>query len=61
MAKQTRKIKLQPKTRQLTWGSVKIVPELRVNGNWLEEHGFKAGKSVEITIKQNELIIKPVS
>jgi len=57
----TRKIKLQPKTRQLTWGNRKVVPELRVNGNWLEDHGFKAGAQVEITVSQNELIIKPAS
>lgn len=61
MVKQTCKIKLQPKTRQLTWGHQKIVPELRINGNWLQDHGFKAGECVEITVRQNELIIKPVS
>ena len=61
MTKQTRKVKLQPKTRQLTWGYQKIVPELRINGNWLQDHGFKAGDCVEITVRQNELIIKPVS
>lgn len=58
--KKTRQVKLQPKTRQLTWGSVKIVPELRVNGNWLAEHGFKPGSQVEITVRQNELVIKPL-
>lgn len=54
-----RKIKLQPKTRQLSY-SQKTVPELRVNGNWLAESGFKPGAEVEITVKQNELIIKPL-
>jgi hypothetical protein len=61
MRKQTtRKIKLQPKTRALSWGQ-KIVPELRINGVWLEQTGFKAGGQVEITVSQNELIIKPLS
>jgi hypothetical protein len=55
-----RKIKLQPKTRQLSWGNQKTVPELRVNGNWLAENGFKPGASVEITVSQNQLIIKPL-
>ncbi len=55
-----RKIKLQPKTRQLTWGNQKTVPELRVNGNWLAENGFKPGAEVEITVSQNQLIIKPL-
>ena len=62
MSKQdVRKIKLQPRTRQLSWGQRKTVPELRINGNWLKAHGFKAGECVEITVKQNKLIIKPVS
>jgi len=61
MAKGTSKtIKLQPKSRALAWGQ-RIVPELRVNGVWLEMHGFKAGEKVEITISQNQLIIKPVA
>lgn len=53
-------IKLQPKSRALVWGQ-RIVPELRVNGVWLEIHGFKAGEKVEITVSQNQLIIKPVA
>lgn len=57
----SRKVKLQPKHRQLSWGNQKVVPELRVNGIWLEQHGFKAGGQVEITVSQNELIIKPLS
>ncbi|ELR68975.1 hypothetical protein C900_05533 [Fulvivirga imtechensis AK7] len=36
------------------------MPELRVNGIWLEQHGFKPGGQVEITVTQNELIIKPI-
>jgi toxic protein SymE len=58
---ENRKVKLQPKHRQLAWGDQKIVPELRVNGIWLEQHGFKAGGQVEIIVRQNELIIKPLS
>lgn len=62
MASQQRKqVKLQPKHRQLSWGNQKVVPELRVNGIWLEQHGFKAGGQVEITVSQNELIIKPIA
>ena len=59
MSKQTtRKIKLQPKTRALT-RSQKIVPELRINGVWLQRSGFAAGQTVEITVRENQLIIKP--
>ena len=56
----TRKIKLQPRTRALAWGR-KTVPELRINGVWLEQSGFAAGQTVEITVEENQLIIKPVS
>ena len=59
MVKGTSKtIKLQPKSRALAWGQ-RIAPELRVNGIWLEMYGFKAGEKVEITVSQNQLIIKP--
>lgn len=56
----TRKIKLQPKARTLT-RSQKIVPELRINGVWLQRSGFVAGQTVEITVQENQLIIKPTS
>ncbi len=56
---QSKTIKLQPKHRALAWGQ-KVVPELRVNGVWLEQHGFKAGEQIEITIQQNQLTIKPL-
>ena len=56
---QNKTIKLQHKHRALAWGR-KIVPELRINGNWLAENGFKAGEQVEITIQQNQLTIKPL-
>lgn len=56
-----RRIKLQPKTRNLSYGSQKIVPELRINGNWLLDYGFKAGEHVEILASENQLIIKPLS
>jgi hypothetical protein len=61
MANQNHKqVKLQPRYRILSYGQ-RIVPELRVSGIWLEQHGFKAGGQVEITVSQNELIIKPLS
>jgi toxic protein SymE len=58
--KQKKTAKLQPKHRQLAWGS-KTVPWLTLSGIWLEENGFKIGQQVEITVKQNELIIKTQS
>lgn len=53
-----KEVKLQPKFRSLAFGQ-KIVPELKISGVWLEEQGFYAGQLVEITIQNQELIIKP--
>jgi toxic protein SymE len=52
----SKKIKLQPKVRQLSYGE-KIVPELKLSGVWLEELGFKAGATVNIILREQELII----
>jgi hypothetical protein len=37
----------------------KAVPEVRLIGQWLEQSGFKIGEQVEITVKEQEIIIKP--
>lgn len=55
-----RKIKVQSKYRQLTYGQ-KFVPELRLCGLWLEQSGFKIGEQVRVTIKDHEIIIKPTN
>lgn len=61
MAEQkTKKVKLQPRYRALAWGNQKTVPWLTISGVWLEQHGFKAGATVSITIEKNQLIIKPL-
>jgi toxic protein SymE len=54
----SRKVKLQLKYRQLAH-RVKIVPELKISGVWLEEIGFKAGQRVNIIARSQKLIIKP--
>lgn len=53
----TKAVKLQPKFRSLASGW-KIVPELKISGIWLEAQGFYAGQTVEITMTENQLIIK---
>lgn len=54
-----RKLKIHPKYRQLAH-SQKFVPELRLCGQWLERFGFRIGEQVHITIKDQEIIIKPM-
>jgi len=39
----------------------KAVPEVRLIGQWLEQSGFKIGEQVNITIRNQEIIIKPLS
>jgi len=55
--KNIRQVKLHSKYRELQ-NSSKQVPCLNISGVWLEKAGFKAGDQVEITIKNNLLIIK---
>jgi toxic protein SymE len=54
-----RKLKVYPKYRQLAC-SQKLVPELRLCGRWLERSGFQIGAQVQVTIKDQEIIIKPM-
>ncbi|GCC53694.1 hypothetical protein SanaruYs_39390 [Chryseotalea sanaruensis] len=37
------------------------VPEVRLIGQWLAQSGFKIGEQVQITVRDQEIIIKPVS
>lgn len=56
-----RKLKIHPKYRPLSSSFYgRIVPELRLSGVWLEQSGFKIGEQVQITIKDQEIIIKPL-
>ncbi|MDR2953733.1 MAG: type I toxin-antitoxin system SymE family toxin [Prevotella sp.] len=55
-----RYLKLQPLYRQLQHGET-VVPELRLNGRWLERAGFDFEQYVSITIMEGLLIIKPAT
>jgi toxic protein SymE len=65
MIQQTkRKVKLHTKYRDLAagrWPSYRPVPWLNVSGVWLERAGFRAGDAVEITVAENQLVIKNCS
>lgn len=57
-----RKLKVYPKYRPLSSSySYRVVPELRLCGVWLERSGFNVGDDVQITVKDQEIIIKPLS
>jgi len=56
-----RKLKIYSKYRPLCSSYTgRIVPELRLSGRWLEVSGFKIGGQVQLTIKDQEIIIKPL-
>ncbi|MCZ8023210.1 MAG: SymE family type I addiction module toxin [Cytophagales bacterium] len=38
----------------------KAVPEVRLIGQWLEQSGFKIGEQVQVSIKAQEITIKPI-
>lgn len=57
-----RKLKVYSKYRRLLNSyRVREVPELRLCGVWLEQSGFKIGKQVQVIIKDQEIILKPMS
>ncbi len=51
-----RKLKIYSKFRNRRWNST-AVPEIRLEGRWLEKLGFNEGKQVQIEQQQNKLII----
>ena len=53
-----RKLKLQPIQSPRAYQRRRTVPSLKLSGIWLEKSGFKIGETVQITIKNKELIIK---
>jgi toxic protein SymE len=51
-----RKLKVYSKFRSRRWDNT-TVPEIRLEGRWLEEVGFKEGKRVKIQVEKNKLTI----
>lgn len=60
--KDKRRIKLHAQNRvsRASCTGLKQVPWLNVSGAWLERAGFGVGARVEITVRENELVIKPL-
>lgn len=54
--KRFRNLKIHSKHRSRTWDCTSV-PEIRLEGKWLAELGFKEGKQVKIEQIQNKLII----
>lgn len=54
--KKTRKLKIQSKFRERTYDRV-LIPEIRLEGKWLENLGFTTGNEVIIHQQKNKLVI----
>jgi toxic protein SymE len=55
-----RKLKIHTKYQNRKFGETKI-PEIRLEGKWLEALGFKQGQTVEIRQQKNKLTITVVN
>lgn len=54
---QFRKLKIYRKFRYRKWGKNYTVPEIRLEGQWLEQLGFEQGNEILIEQKNNKLVI----
>lgn len=52
----TKRLKIYQKFRTRAWDSI-VVPEIRLEGKWLQELGFEIGKEIEIREQKNKLTI----
>ena len=50
-------LKVYSKFRYRRWSNNYTVPEIRLEGQWLEQLGFEQGNEVLIEQKKNKLII----
>ena len=53
---QFRKLKIHSKFRHRRWDNT-TVPEIRLEGRWLDELGFNEGEQVQIKQQHNKLTI----
>jgi toxic protein SymE len=53
----SRKLKIYAKYQSRRWGGGVSIPEIRLEGKWLDELGFKKGQTVIIEQEQNKLTI----
>lgn len=53
----SRKLKIHTKYQARAYGATTTIPEIRLEGKWLDKLGFKQGQIVTINQKKNKLII----
>ena len=61
MKKVTRQLKINREVRETGrtyYKKTKLIPSLKLSGNWFQEAGFDIGQNVEIEVKKGKLILK---
>lgn len=53
----SRKLKIHTKHQARAYGGTTTIPEIRLEGKWLDKLGFKQGQMVIIDQKKNKLTI----
>lgn len=51
-----KKLKIHSKYRARRWDDI-TVPEIRLEGHWLDKLGFKKGDTVKVKMQDNKLTI----
>lgn len=54
-----RKLKIYAKYQPRRWGGGVSIPEIRLEGKWLDKLGFKTGQTIIIEQELHKLIIRP--
>jgi hypothetical protein len=52
-----RELRIGYRVRRNVFREVKLVPEIKLMGNWLEAAGFAIGEGVEVIVQQGKIII----
>jgi len=55
--KKFRRLKIHTKFQKRCYSKLAQIPEIRLEGKWLSELGFKEGKMVRVEQRKNKLII----
>ena len=56
----SKRLKIHTKHRSRTYDSI-TVPEIRLEGKWLEKLGFTQNSEVKISMQHRKLIITPIT
>jgi hypothetical protein len=57
MKSYVRSLKIQPRYKFLKRKQTKVIPEIKLSGDWLKKLGFNSGERVYITAMENVLVI----